>query len=796
MIGWLLTSVALAWPAGVNWVPLERDDAVVVDADDDGGGGALEIIGTEEDPALQWWADSEKVYWRVRFAGDPLAASTGLWGVVVETDGALTNVEAAVLWDAATGDVSVLTNDTAASRLQPGSFAGPVVVADVRSIIDGSAVWLDLAVTRADLASAGMVDVTELRFAAVVGADLTADWTDESSCDHGGNCSAPRHSIASAVTIDGDEDGLSSAREHNLGLPSDDADADDDGLLDGEETLDDVDNDDLRAVKDCDDDGDGLPDGLERGVTAPHPDTDTSVCFRADLEPSSTTAPADPDSDGGGLTDGQEDADADGKVGPWETDPNDGSDDVDSDGDGIPDVVEFRADDGDATDEDSDGDGWPDSVEGLSDPDGDGLPSFIDADSDGDGISDKDEGPAGTDTDGDGVFDFLDDDSDGDGVSDLLEGGSDLDGDGVPNFRDDDADGDGRLDVDEGTGDGDCDGLLNFEDALELDGPCGAPVDDAGVVDTAGFSGTPLRGRGDFTGGGCSHGGVATLWPMALLLLLWRRRAAALVLLSTSASAQELDALRFTPTARPTTWVGLDDGQGLDGVTASLWTAVTDDALVFRSRDGLAEVPLLHRVTTGVLSVEGRRGDWRLSAAMPLHGVGATGAQQGGLAAGDLRVGAGRWLLRRSDLAVGVSGVAVVPTGASDRWLGAARTAGELAAEAAGRHERLGFAARVGARMDGASELSDFSVGNTLLAAAGVSLAGPAGLSVGAELQGGFWLGNMGQPGAWPLLGRASLGWVSGPLQVRGFVGRGLSSGIGAPDWQAGLGLAVESQPR
>ena len=77
---------------------------------------------------------------------------------------------------------------------------------------------------------------------------------------------------------------------------------------------------------------------------------------------------------------------------------------------------------------DSDGDGIPDGVEGTDDPDGDGIPNYLDPDSDGDGIPDAVEwignGTAQhphSDVDGDGVPNFLDLDSDGDGVPDTVE---------------------------------------------------------------------------------------------------------------------------------------------------------------------------------------------------------------------------------------------------------------------------------------------------------------------------------------------------------------------------------------
>ncbi len=101
---------------------------------------------------------------------------------------------------------------------------------------------------------------------------------------------------------------------------------------------------------------------------------------------------------------------------------------------------------------DSDGDGIPDLVEGTEDFDGDGLPNHLDGDSDGDGIGDDVEagGTPPVDTDGDNKPDYLDLDSDNDGLSDAEEHAGP---DGIPGTGDEtsptnpDSDGDGFNDV-------------------------------------------------------------------------------------------------------------------------------------------------------------------------------------------------------------------------------------------------------------------------------------------------------------------------------------------------------------
>jgi hypothetical protein len=139
--------------------------------------------------------------------------------------------------------------------------------------------------------------------------------------------------------------------------------------------------------------------------------------------------------------------------------------DLDSDGDGIADVIEAG---GGITDANLDGkadgvigaNGWSTSVSALAtlslrNTDGVGNPDYLDIDSDDDGIPDNIEGmstvgyklPGTTDTDGDGLVDTYD--------NIVGFGGSgifvyDHDADGIPDYRDLDTDGDGSPDIVEG----------------------------------------------------------------------------------------------------------------------------------------------------------------------------------------------------------------------------------------------------------------------------------------------------------------------------------------------------------
>ena len=230
-------------------------------------------------------------------------------------------------------------------------------------------------------------------------------------------------------------------------------------------TTPDTDNDGIPNFQDPDSDGDRIPDNVESGVDTSDIDMET-------------------DTDGDGIPDGKDidetggvDTDENGvddSLEPEDTNTNDISDyidganynSLDSDSDGIPDVVEAGPnpsnpvdtdDDGipDYKDIDSDNDGIPDSEEDLvstgTDTDGDGIDDGYDPDPNNPDIT----GPITqepTDTDNDNIPDYKDLDSDNDGIPDTLEAGVDpekpvdTDNDGIPNFQDPDSDNDGILD--------------------------------------------------------------------------------------------------------------------------------------------------------------------------------------------------------------------------------------------------------------------------------------------------------------------------------------------------------------
>lgn len=249
--------------------------------------------------------------------------------------------------------------------------------------------------------------------------------------------------VANQDDLDDDNDGILDTLEGGV-------DNDGDGIPDNNSY--DTDHDGIPDVLDLDSDNDGILDNLEARL-------DRDAVKALDLVPN-------------GAIDIGVQVGGNGIADPIETWPESGELKYplpDTDLDGIPD---FR-------DLDSDNDGIYDVVEaGGSDNDTDGrLDGFFD--SDGKGVADSIEAAALPifDTDGDGQLDFRDLDSDADTVPDSLEAGgnpsfpADSDGDGAPDYRESDSDGDGIGDRQEAGDipgtliDSDGDGIADLRDA-------------------------------------------------------------------------------------------------------------------------------------------------------------------------------------------------------------------------------------------------------------------------------------------------------------------------------------------
>ncbi len=310
--------------------------------------------------------------------------------------------------------------------------------------------------------------------------------------------------IPDSVDLDDDNDGIPDTEEGNGTT-----DTDGDGIPDSLDL--DSDNDGIPDVIEAggtDNDGDGVidgftdtnNDGLDDATAATpleDPDSDNDgVADRLDLDADNDGIPdvveaGGADTDGDGVIDGFTDVDGDGFADSVDTDdntqpgtadggtalPNPDTDgdgvpdnlDLDSDNDGITDVMEAGGTDADGDGRidgftDTDGDGFADSVDTddntqpgtgdggtplpTDDFDGDGNPDYLDIDSDNDGITDTTEA-GGTDADGDGVIDGFTD-SDGDGLDDATATTPlpvpNTDGTGGPDYLDIDADDDGIVD--------------------------------------------------------------------------------------------------------------------------------------------------------------------------------------------------------------------------------------------------------------------------------------------------------------------------------------------------------------
>ncbi|HTF06173.1 MAG TPA: gliding motility-associated C-terminal domain-containing protein [Bacteroidia bacterium] len=317
--------------------------------------------------------------------------------------------------------------------------------------------------------------------------------------------------IPDVTDLDSDNDGITDVTEAGG------TDTNGDGIIDGY----------------TDTDGDGLSDNVDPnngGTPLPTPDTDgDGVNDMLDLDSDNdgitdVTEAGGVDANGDGVIDGYTDTDGDGLSD--NVDPNNGGTPLptpDTDGDGINDMLDL----------DSDNDGIVDVVEaGGTDANGDGI---IDGyvDTDGDGLSDNvDPNNGGTplptpDTDNDGNVDYLDIDADNDGIVDNIEAqttagyvpptGLDTDGDGIDNAYDTDNGGtpivltntDGADTPDYLDLDSDNDGMSDLLEGWDTDNdgtpdtvPSGNDSDNDGLDDAFDTDGTSSTNNGGPTNGG------------------------------------------------------------------------------------------------------------------------------------------------------------------------------------------------------------------------------------------------------------------------------------------------------
>ena len=807
----LVPQIALAWPDDDGWLAVQRQGAPATEPAGDAPSSPLDLVGDTAAPVLSWWADHEVIAFRLRLAASPLDEDGDFvghtWGVIWDL-----NADAVVDYLLAVrgsgGDVGLYPaagtspGISAAAPYEDGPLFGNQRDGSVRVVDAGGGVfWLDMQLPIEALEDNMGVDAqSPLRWVAIATSSSFLTKIDEvAPCDDAADpCEDLLAVTSDGVRVDEDADFSTLPMEVLARTNPLDADTEDDGVIDGY---------DVGPLV-CDYDHDGLVDGLELGITDPGPDTIVG-CFVADADPSVGSDPRDADSDGGGMVDGMEDADHNGRVDPWETDPNDPDDDGDTDGDGIPDVIEGTGDpDGDDTpswlDLDADGDGVRDDREGRADPDGDGLPAFLDPDADDDGLPDGLEGTR--DVDGDGLGSHVDRDSDGDGLEDGTEGLEDPDEDDAPSAQDTDADGDGVPDAVEGEQDLDCDGERDFLDAVGDDGFCDTDMP-IPASDTDAFNDPDVRpvppGKGRF-GGGCDTpgaGGAVSAGALAGLLLLRRaRRRAAIgglaVALSGAAGAAEIDAQRLRPTPDGWRFIVTEDAALADpgSVGAGLLFNHTSQPLVLHAEAGERE--LLGAVTTASLLAHvtpGRR--FRLGIELPMHLALRGDGIWAPFAVGDLQLGAKVRLLERpagAPIHLAAVGNLTLPSGAGALWVGERLPRGELALALRGDGGRaLAGAVEVGFRTGTGEVIAGLTRGPELTFGGGLSVTPIDPLSISVEVDGAWGVTGAGQPGALPVevLGGVR-GRVGKGLVITLGAGAGVTGGVGAPAWRALGGVA------
>lgn len=245
----------------------------------------------------------------------------------------------------------------------------------------------------------------------------------------------------------------------------------------------DSDRDGRSNNADVDDDNDGIPDNAEYGGIDAYGDADGDGTINYLDRTPGTGLPAFADTNGDGINDAY-DADRDGIL---------NSLDLDSDGDGIPDLVE-------AGGVDTNGDGV---VDVTTDTDADGLMNPYDGSTGGVNISNLN-------SDGSGPVNYLDLDSDNDGITDVAEaGGVDANGDGrLDNYNDTDGDGlDDTVDGDVGN-----DGTAENSSLALM--ATGADTNNNGQPDTylGGLSNTDSRGLPNPYDLDSDDDGLADVW--------------------------------------------------------------------------------------------------------------------------------------------------------------------------------------------------------------------------------------------------------------------------------------------
>lgn len=507
-------------------------------------------------------------------------------------------------------------------------------------------------------------------------------------------------------------------------------------------------------------------------------------------------------------------------------DPADASD---VDGDGTPDVIDRDTDDDSIADEFEAGD--DDLNTPPIDTDGDGLADFRDPDSDDDGVADGDDNcrivpnADQSDIDLDRLGDLCDGDTDGDGYLDEEDVcpmiynplQADLDGDGIGDLCDPDRDGDEVLNEDDNCPDTANPNQFNFDS------------DDVGAACDATFAGEgPLQVQG---GTGC-QGGESDDLPLSMALgvlialLLSRTRrfkawAASMALvaafcLAPAAQAQSSERSLGTQLFDPAVGDGQDTyiqgggAQVLDHMSTSFGLVLNYalNPLVLADLGAENYVGLVeHQLKADVQAALGLGDRMQLGLSMPVVLYQAEGEDDvlpareiKTTVAGDLRlVPKVRLFGDREGAALALAGLVTLPTGAEDEFHGRGGVSFEPRALFEYRTDDM-FRLGVGLGYVIQSETQTYeniTHGNELTYHLGLALA-PDRESVDLELIAELHGTVAADPDAdlneetAPLELDLGARWNPGNGQsVSVAVGRGLTSGYGAPDFRAVLGYTV-----
>ncbi|QRN95703.1 OmpA family protein [Archangium violaceum] len=645
---------------------------------------------------------------------------------------------------------------------------------------------------------------------------------------------------------DSDGDGIPDSIETATGTNPNDADSDDDGITDGNE---DKDHDGVVDAgetnpRNPDTDGDGIQDGTESGLTSPQGSgTNTSV-FVPDADPSTTTNPLDPDTDDGGVKDGDEDRNHNGRIDQGETNPNDPKDDKDTDGDGVPDVIEV--DRGlDPNDSDTDNDGVADGRDGLTDTDGDGLIDARDPDSDNDGIKDGTElgvtrgnAPAGTDLNSP---DFVPDE---DPSTTTNPKNPDTDNDGIKD-GDEDRSHNGRFDSDETDPndlDTDKDGLQDGEEDSNHNGhfesgetdPRDPDTDHGGVKDgdEVKSNRNPLDDMDDLivAGRGCStSGGSPLVWLAALMLavpLMRSRRSSRrgtavaggllglLGVLSAPAAdaqapassplSQSVDVQRYKPGPGATDILGVS-GAKVDGhlgwhLGASLNYASDPLGFLDPRQDDFIYQIVAHQVTLDLMGSISLWERFELGVALPItyqasqsDGTSPVPALQSGVTGaglGDVRLVPKAHLLSAGRFDLGVVVPVLFPSAGGKAFRGSSSVSArpQLIAEW-GNENGLRLVANVGANLQRAEQVRNLRTGNELMYAVGAQVPLSEKLALRANLAGAFGLKDQDMEER-PLEFLAAVQYRINPgLAAHVGGGPGITRGYGTPGFRVFAGI-------